>query len=293
MNKFNDIVDKILGIMGYDIYNTYIKTYLDSQKSLKEYKFEHELALKKQIAESNTLSLEAKITINTLLDKNLSDFKRQLNILGIAIDNFQANANAHNLSRDWILDFFDKASRITEQDTQLIWGKFLAYAASDKNICSKTLLNSIFLMGTEEFKDFLSVCQFTFSEVGMGSQTEQITAYPIIYYTKHIKTYTENRISTLRLHKLQTLGLIEVDMKDEYVFSKKTIKLIYKNKIIELEHDKKIKIGNVRFTYEGFLLYQMTDKIYNSNVLEYILEIWRRRKYTIYLNESRLTPNES
>lgn len=64
----------------------------------------------------------------------------------------------------------------------------------------------------------------------------------------------------------------------------------YKNKIIEVEHDKKIKSGNVRFTYEGFLLYQMSEKIYNSNILNYILEIWRDRGYNIYINGHIVKP---
>ena len=44
------------------------------------------------------------------------------------------------------------------------------------------------------------------------------------------------------------------------IISERAVKLIYKNKIVKLEHDKKIKIGNVRFTYEGFLLYGIVKR---------------------------------
>lgn len=288
MEEFNKILEKIIGVLGYDIYDAYIKVHFDTNKKRIEFKRDNELAIKKGICESDSLTTEQKMELSAVMGKNLKSVMREMDILGIALNNMDGDAKAENLSGDWLLDFFDKASRITEEETKVIWGKLLSCAASDRNICSKTLLNTIFLMGTEDVTDFLSVCQFCFSKMGIGYQTERITAHPMIYFSEHVEEYSKNRVSSLKLNKLQNLGLIEVDMKSEFVFSKKKSKLIYKNKMIELEHSKKIKIGNVRFTYAGFLLYQMTEKIYNSNILEYILAIWKARGYRIYLNGNRI-----
>ncbi len=292
-NNINEILDKVIGILGYDAYDAFIKTYYDTKKKRIEYKTDNEIVIKKEIMDNNQLTLEQKIELNAVLGKNLKGFKRQIDILGIAVDNMDNDAKAENLNGDWLLDFFDKASLITEDDTKLIWGKLLSYASSDKHICSKTLLNTLFLMGTEETKDFLNVCQYCLIEMDVDYDSDKISAYPIIFFSKHVETYKNQKISSLRLQKLQNLGLLDIDLKSEYIFAKKKVKMRYKNKIIEVEHDKKIKIGNVRFTYEGFLLYQMSEKIYNSNILNYIVEIWRDRGYKVYINGQIIKPIKS
>lgn len=289
MDELVGVLEKILGVLGYDIYDTYIKAFLDTHKKRIEFKRENEFAIKQNIFDNGQLTEEQKIMLNAVMDKNLKLFKREMDILKIALDNMNGEAKAENLDKDWLLDFFDKASRITEENTKLLWGKLLAYAASNKNICSKTLLNSIFLMGTEDVADFLNICQFCLSEMGVSSSADKITSYPIVFFSKYVNTYCKKGLSSLKLRKLQTLGLIDVDLKSEYVFFEKRVKLIYRNKIVEVENDKKIKIGNIRFTYEGYLLYQMAEKIYNSSSLEFILEVWGKRGYTIYLNRERLS----
>lgn len=288
MEKVAEVIEKVIGLLGYDAYDAFIKVYFDNRKKRLEYKMENEILIKKQIVESDQLSFEQKIELNAFLAKDLNKFKRELQILNIAIDNMEQDADVNNLNDDWILDYLDKASRIADKDTQLVWGKLLSYAASNKNVCSKTLLNSLFLMGTEEIGDFLNICQYCLIEMDVDDYVDRISVYPIIFFSGHVDTCISQKISSLRLQKLQNLGLIDVDLKAEYIFSKRRVRLRYKNEIIEIESDKKIKIGNIRFTYEGFLLYQMTEKIYNSSVLNYILEIWRRRGYRIYLNGRKI-----
>lgn len=284
MDKAFEVAEKILGVLGYDFYQAYIKVYFDAHKKRIDYKIENELAIKKSISESKALTLEQKVSLNAIIGKNLKSIKNQMDILCITIDNLDEDADINNLNEDWILDFFNKASLISEEDTKRVWGKLLACAASDRSICSKLLLNALFLMGSEEMSDFLNVCQYCFSEMNTKSSEERISSYPIIFYSKHVDTYNRQRISSMRLQKLQILGLVETNYKDEYIFTEKKVKLIYKDKVLEIESDKKIRIGNVRFTYEGFLLYKMSEKIFNTGIFNFTIEIWKRRKCAVYLN---------
>lgn len=288
MDELSRIIEKIFGVLGYDIYDAFIKVYFEKNKKRIEFKTDNELAIKKSILDSSSLTLEQKLELNAVMGKSLKSVKREIDILGIALNNMDDDARAENLSEDWLLDFFDKASLIAEEETKLIWGKLLSYAAADKHICSKTLLNTLFLMGTEEMKDFLNVCQYCLVEMDINDDSDRISAYPIIFFSNHVDTYSNQKISSLCLQKLQNLGLLDIDLKAEYIFTKQKVKMRYDNKIIELECDNKIKVGNVRFTYEGFLLYQMSEKSYNGNILNYILEIWRRRGYCIYLNQKKI-----
>lgn len=286
--KIYSFIKGIWDILGYDLCKEHVEVLWDGQKKLIEYKKENEINIKKSIMESDKLTLQQKITLNAVLDKKLKRFQKEMEVLGIAINCLDEKADVKNLDEEWLLDFFDKASKISEEKIDVIWGKLLSYAASDKSICSKLLLNALFLMGTEETADFLTICQHTLSEMYTEISEKEVSAYPIIFYSKHTDTYNQHGISSMRLHKLEMLGLIEVDYKKELVFKKKKMKLIYQNRKIDVIGNKKIKIGNVRFTYEGFLLYKMTEKIYDTNVLDFIVEVWNRRNYEVYINDKLL-----
>ncbi len=289
-NNIIEILNKIIGILGYDTYDSFIKVYFDARKKRIEYKVDNEIAIKRVIMDNDRLTLGQKVELNAALGNNLKNFQRQIEVLGIAVDNMDDDAKAENLNNDWLLDFFDKASLIMEKETKLIWGKLLSYASSDKHICSKTLLNTLFLMGTEDISSFLNICRFTLSEMHINKEDEHIWAYPIIFFSDYVEKYNVYMLSSFKLNKLQRLGLIEVDYKSEYVFAKKSMELIYGNQLVKVENKKKIKIGNVRFTYDGFLLYQITEKLYNNSLLNEIIEIWRNRGYAIYINGRIVTP---
>lgn len=232
----------------------------------------------------SNLTPEQKLQLNALLGTNYKKFLRQMSVLGIAINNMDEKCSKDNIEEDWLLDFFDKVCNISNNGVKKIWGKLLASAASDKNICSKTLLNALFMMSTDEVKDFHNLSRFCISEIGCGMDSDKISAYPIIYFANNVKNYEMSGISRLRINKLAALGLIDVDYNKEFVFSTKRMRLIYNNKIVELSSKDKIRIGNVIFTYDGFLLYQMTEKIFNNHILDFNIEIWKNRGYEVRVN---------
>ena len=197
--KVLDIIQKIFGILGYDIYDAFIKVRLENKRQRLELKAEHEKLIKNEILNNEKLTIQQKIALNAVLDKNLCSFMREINILNIALDNINDDANANNLDGDWLLDFFDKVSRITEKNTQIVWGKMLALAASDNKICSKTLLNTLYLMSTEDISSFLNVCRFVLTTRYIDSDIK-ISSYPIIFFSEYfIKSFRKIRPNRSRL----------------------------------------------------------------------------------------------
>lgn len=279
------IFDDIIEILGLEVIGASGQAKAESIKRISEVKTNNELEIKNEIINSPNLSLDQKLQLNAMLGTNYKKFLRQMSVLGIALNNMDENSSKANLNEDWILDFFDKVSNINSEEIQKIWGKLLASAAADKNICSKTLLNALFMMSTEEVNDFRNLSRFCISEVGSGSDSYKISAYPVIYFAKNVKNYEMSGISRLRLNKLATLGLIEVDYKKEFVFSKKKMRLIYNNKIVEISAKDKIRIGNVIFTYDGFLLFQMSEKFFYNRILDFNLEVWKNRGYDVRINK--------
>lgn len=281
--NFEKIIEDIEAITGISYFKMLLTETELRRKALLEEKVKHEIELKSEIMSSKDLSFDAKVALNSIWMKDIKKFERQLSVLGIAIDNMDEQSNSDNLDPDWLIDFFDKVSLITTEHLQLIWGKLLADATTNKNYNSKILLNSLFLMGNEEIITFKNLTRFCISQMGCGNDTQNIRSYPILFFNKNPINYESSGITRRKLVKLQSLGLIELDFKNDYVLPDKNIKLIYNDKLVELNSPKKnkIEIGNVIFTYEGYLLYSFSDKEYNDNLLDYMIYVWKKRGYGI------------
>lgn len=277
--------EKVIDVLGLDTIGELAKAKAYHVKLIDEYKAEKNIELRNHIIENSDLNDIQKLQLSALIGSSLNKFQRKMEILGIAIDNIDKDVDPDNIDSDWLVDFFEKASLITDKDIQIIWGKLLANATADKNLCSKTLLNSLFLMGNEEIVNFRNLTQFCISEMSKNYGSDKILSYPILYYSSNVDEYETHGLSRLKLNKLASLGLIELNFEKEFVFKRKKIRLIYNNKVIELHANDKVKIGNVTFTYDGFLLYDMTEKIYNNRILDMNVEIWKRRGYKVYINK--------
>lgn len=283
LENVKKVISLVEHITGIDYINMIYNEKKHRRELLIEEQINQEIAIKKEILGRENLTNTEQIALNSLWKKNLRKMQRQLEVMNIAIDNMDAKASIDNLDEDWLLDFFEKVSLISNNGMQLVWGKLLADASSDKNLCSKTLLNSLFLMGKEEILAFRNLTRLCVSEVGQGHNTEKIRSYPILFFRNNPDNYEACGITRRRLIKLQSLGLIEVDFNSDFVLKRKNAKLIYNNRIIEIyAQDKdKIKLGNVIFTYDGYLLYTFTEKVYNNSLLEYMLYAWKKRGYLV------------
>lgn len=103
------------------------------------------------------------------------------------------------------------------------------------------------------------------------------------------QVYEKLNITSNGLLDLEYLGLIQCDFKDEFVFLKKKV-LRYGNNIIEIygdpQNDKKINAGNVRFTYNGRVLFEIVDddyKRYRSELLDFAITKFQRRNCEVIL----------
>ena len=272
MDNKKETIIKIMDVLGIgEILGKIIDDKSLYTREMNQLRIEQEKVIKKEIIDSKTYTPEQRLQLCTLATNN-KKFVRQMEVLNIAIENMNEESCADNLEIDWLLDLFDKSSLIGDRGMQAVYGKLVAYASTDRNICSKTLLNALFLMGTEQITAFQNLGRFCISEFGYGNCTDKIYSYPIVYFRKNASSYEAMGITRLKLNKLASLGLIEVNYDREFVFSKKNVQLIYNNKFINIRSEEPIKIGNVIFTYDGFLLYQMIEKNYNNRILDYNIE---------------------
>lgn len=229
------------------------------------------------IAESDKYSDDEKL----LFMARTHDWKRKKNleeiILG-ALPLLHGKTSFESLNSDWLLDFYDKASKITSEEFKIIWSQILAKEANNPNTISKRLLHNLFLMTSQDAESFMNLTKFCFYDVYSDN------AYPIIFYAEEQKTYNALGITFERLSSLADLSLIRYDLKDGFSFKSEgsnTRKFLrYTNHQIEVYADK-VKCGNVQFTKDGEALFNIVQKRNYSQIIDVTVAKWQEYGYDI------------
>lgn len=255
----NNLIDKISAATGW----------VFSPKGLK---FAQEEANKKLIDEISERTDICVFERSKLISMLVEFSKKKENIITILADSFdhlKNDANPQNISDDWIIDFIDKASKISDVGMQKLWSNLIADEANRPNSFSKKLLHVLFVMSYEDAENFLNLTRFCFYD-----STEDHHLHPIIFLKKHPKSYQKSRITHQILNEMENLGLIECDYTVGFIFDNSK-DLYYQNKKIRIE-GKKIDAGNVRLSSLGQMLAKLSDKQNHTAILDFTIDNWSR-----------------
>ncbi len=199
--------------------------------------------------------------------KTIKEYSNQKNIVQHALSQLRDDANPHNVSDDWYLQFMDKARLISDSELQIIWGHILAEEVNSPGTVSKKLLHNLSLMSNSDAENFLNISRFCFWD-----KKDRIT-HPILYIKEHSGHYADYNITTSILNELSSFSLLETNYDTGFAFSKKKL-LIYQNHMLELKADR-IPVGNIRFTPDGQKLFNIITKHNNYKILEFTIEVLR------------------
>lgn len=227
----------------------------------------------------------SKIQIISMLGKSAKEITNIYKIVKGSLKDIKPNAEPSTLNDDWLSLFIDKSKTITTDEMQFIWSRVLAESINDNNICSKTLLHTLSLLSSEDAVDFQNVCRFCLSEFRPGEKysTDRINTYPIMFFSKNLDFFYKSNLSRRRLSRLERLGLLDLNYTHEFSLPASAFPLVLGRFVVEYNGKENIETGNVVFTYDGYLLYQIVEKI-NSNprkTLEFIYETWKNRGYSV------------
>lgn len=256
------LIEKVCNITGlfYPI-STAIKRITDNKDSLRELQNEYDRSFREEIL-SREMSDVAKATLISASSKSIKEFVNQATILGIAIDNLRDSAKPENLDDDWLYFFMNKAATITDEQMRYTWGKILAEACEDSEICSKTLINTLSLISKWQAEAFQNICKFRMINMDIPVNENKISAYPIIFLSKSFEGYFNNGITDKGISALEQLGLINIDSHKEFVVYTDLLKVRDHRNSIEVIGNGKIEIGNIIFTYDGYLLQKIIEPYY-------------------------------
>lgn len=167
---------------------------------------------------------------------------------------------------------------------QHIWGAILAGEINAPGRTSFSLLHALFVMWQEQAALFGEICKYAFLDA------KDLQPQLFLYVAKNRELFARRGITPTSLKELERLGLIECDFQSEFIFRNKKI-LRVSNKKIEVygnpDNENKIKVGNVKFTDEGQVLYGVIrDRFgaYRSDIVNFIIVRLLKRKCTIYIS---------
>ena len=177
--------------------------------------------------------------------------------------------------------FSEKASCITNEETQRIWENLLISKARDPQHCSKKLSHALFLMEEKDAKDFLNLSRFCFMQETVSSERDNV--HPIVFADALAGTLMLQGLGDNILASLEDLGIINVDFERGYAIGS-TAELRYMNRRIQVSapEGSRINVGCVRLTPTGRDLFDIAQTCGASSILDTIIDQLIRRGNSVH-----------
>ncbi|MBD5480423.1 MAG: DUF2806 domain-containing protein [Lachnospiraceae bacterium] len=284
-----ELLNKLTSVTGifYPISST-VKTITDNKNQLRNFQSAYDMKFKYDILERKELDDCTRAALISDINKSTIKFYNQVKILDVAINNIRNSADPKCLDDDWLFYFMNKAAYISDEQMRNTWGAILAEACDNPEICTKTLINTLSLMNKKQAETFKCICKFRFANMNIpADETEIISIYPIIFFSKNAQGYANHGLTNRGILELEHLGLINIDSNKEFVVYTDLLKLRDRKNSIEVIGNGKIEIGNITFTYDGFLLQRIIENYYDSQIMDYNIQIWCHKGYKVYRNGKR------
>lgn len=238
---------------------------------LANYSAKMEIELMDKIMSSEEISTETKVFLSAYIRGGAKKFFNQAKILDIALDKVKEDDKILTIDEDWISDFWEKAKNISNEETQNIWGSVL-YFNFVNGTCTKTLLNTLYLIEKRGIKDFDLIRKFTFQQA-----KNPIRVYSCIYFIDESRMYRELGLHKYNIHYLSTIGLVEYDWNHKFILPNQKVVLKYGNKIIKIRSQERLEYGNVRLTSDASLLHNALQPVYNEEFFDFCVSKWKEK----------------
>ena len=213
---------------------------------------------------------------------NLNQCQKSNNIFTIIKGAFSKNSHLsmNELSSDWLLDFWEKAQNISDDEFQKIWSTVLETEAESPGKISKKLLHQLYLMDAEDAKNFVSFSRFCFGDGGRENRT---LYHPIIFIKDNPSAYKALGLDSQILENLQANNLIQCDYSFGYCFNERK-KFFYQKNYIVVSKEGNIPAGNIKLTKTGQDLMNLIIKSNNEQIFNYTIDSWAEYGCSIQLN---------
>lgn len=233
----------------------------------------HEKILSDVAADSST-PIEKRIAFVSNYDRIVKEERKKRKILEDAIPHIKQDSHPEDIDEDWLVDFFDKAGKISSEQLAPIWSRILAEESNDPGKVPRSLLHSLFIMERKDAESFKNLSRFCFFQMDQSH-----SVHPIIFMGRLADTNFRQGITDSSLDDIRRLGLIDVDYTIGYAINGPA-RFRYGNAIIEV-NSPTINLGCVRFSRSGRVLFDMVEHTSNDGIREHVCTVFRRNGYDV------------
>ena len=235
----------------------------------------------------------SKIRLESALDqqKMMKDFveeqkvkhENKRSITEKAIHHLNQDATPDNIQPDWIANFFDKHSLVSDEQIQELLARILAGEANTPESVSKRTVNLLADFDQKDAQTFINLMSFAW----------QIhDRYLPLVYDSNNPVYMDNGINFGRLLHLENIGMIRFESLTGFQLTKfdGIITVLYRNNIKRLRLKKapdstcSFSVGSVYFTDSGFELAFIFKKDNIKEIPQFETHVhnkWKELGYTI------------
>ncbi len=270
-----DILKQVVGELATIPMKNYFEIRNIRKNMLANYSAKMEIELIDKIMSSEKINTETKVFLSAYIKGGAKKFFNQVKILDIALDKVKEDDKILTIDADWISDFWDKAKNISSEETQNIWGSVL-YFNFVNGACTKTLLNTLYLIDKNGIYDFDLIRKFTFQQV-----QDPIKVYSCIYLIDETSMYKKFGLHKYNFHYLSTIGLVEYDWNHKFILPSQKLNLKYGDRIIKIRSKERLEYGNVRLTSDGSLLFNALQPVHDEECFDFCLKKWREQDNVI------------
>lgn len=232
-------------------------------------------------AEASKIATLAQIEITELQIRALRRFvseesikqQNMENITAKALPLLEENSKPNEIEKDWLINYFDKARLISDEEIQTLWAKILAGESNSKGSYSKRTVN---LLASFDKNDVLLFNKLT-SFVLYRGNSPMLT----IFNDKNT-IYSAVGINFSTLKHLDSIGLISFEHLTGYSIRElsKRISLRYFDKIITVEFQNEttnsLDIGKALLTSSAVELVTMCTPLKNDEFLSLCKDTWEK-----------------
>lgn len=223
----------------------------------------------REIAQNRELDPLHRLAFVTNTKKYIKEYANQTDILAGAMKKLNATAQPNKVEDDWLADFFEKAGKISDETTKLIWSRILSEEMNNPSKVPRKLLHALFLMEKEEAQGFAKLAKFCLPDSHLQS-----LYHPFIYMNGNAIAYGQYGVTTNLLDTLENYGLVNCNYDKGYRYRDKKIVLFQNQKVVL--RGECIFAGNVLLTKSGNTLMDVIESEADIGVFTFITSQWEK-----------------
>ena len=207
--------------------------------------------------------------------------KKQSNIEEItekALPLLNSESKPQDVEDDWITNFFDQSSIVSDLEMQQLWSKVLAGEANMPGFFSRQTVNLLPIWKNKTL-NFSGILPASAGHM----RTHLASFYPLVLFVRN-EIYNKKNIYFSNLTQLEAFGLIRFDNSRDIALTQlpKKVTFSYFGSTVRLtfpnDENNQLKLGNVILTRAGRELAQVCDPQPVEGFPEYVVNKWEGLK---------------